>query len=53
MVHAFVMPALERLRQDDCKLLGRLGYTVGPCAKKPKNQKTFKHWVGWGCRLLA
>jgi hypothetical protein len=36
MLHIPVIPALRKLRQDDCKFKASLGYITTPCLKKKK-----------------
>jgi hypothetical protein len=41
VVHTFVIPALRRLRQEDCELQARLSYIARPCLKNKPTQKVF------------
>jgi hypothetical protein len=38
VVHA-VIPALEKLRQEDCEFETNLGYRARPCLRKKQNKQ--------------
>jgi hypothetical protein len=45
--HTLVIPALRRLRQENCEFKSSLGYIARPCLKKPKTRVFCGQRMAW------